>query len=270
VTRFLPTLLVLLSAAAPATARERVAVVSFRFTGELGQALRAPLRASLARGLAAAGFEPLADEELQRRLAAAPELGGCVTAACLRRVGELTGAAYLIEAEVELVGSSNYVISVELLAASTARSLGRSDETCEVCNQSEAGDSLSRAAAALKLPAAPAPASASAAQPAPPPARAPRIAAAAAIATSALSLLCLAVGIPLIAVDGSEQGHHLAADGQTLERDQLHTLGAGGALTAVGAALAGASIVLWVADARAQRAMTPALAPTPTGLALSF
>src|SRR5258706_8271711 len=119
-------LLLVACAATPARARDKVAVGSFRVAGEaLTEPVRAALRASALAALQAAGFDPVSDEETAR--AAAPDLTGCGTATCLRRLAERLGARHMVNVDIQLVGTSNYVIAFALVDAADGRSVARSD-----------------------------------------------------------------------------------------------------------------------------------------------
>jgi hypothetical protein len=130
---------------------ERIAILSFKTLGEqLPDQARGPMRSSLSGGLASAGFEVVADEEVARQLSKASGLAGCETSACMRRLGELVGAAYVVKASVEVVGNARYVITLQVVSTADGQEIARVDDVCEVCTLVEANDSLSNAAAALK------------------------------------------------------------------------------------------------------------------------
>lgn len=134
-----------------AHAGERLALASFRTLGEqMTEPTRGALRLSLTGGLAAAGFEVVADEEQTQKLRTVPGLAGCETSACLKRLGEVLGVKAALKAQIEMIGSSRYLTSLTLIDTESGRELARIDDTCEVCTLSEANDSVSNAAAALK------------------------------------------------------------------------------------------------------------------------
>jgi hypothetical protein len=142
---------VILFAALPARAGEKVALASFRTLGEhMTEPARGALRLSLTGGLAAAGFEVVPDDEQTLKLKTVPGLAGCETATCLKRLGEVLGVKDALKAQIEMIGSSRYLTSLALIETETGRELARVDDTCEVCTLSEANDAVSNAAAALK------------------------------------------------------------------------------------------------------------------------
>jgi len=107
----------LLLGAAPARAAERVVIGVFHASGvELTPEAAATLRASLA---------------------------GCETSACLRRMGELTGATKVIKARVEMVGSARFVTSLQVVDVRDGTELASSEHTCDVCNRNESNEDLS-------------------------------------------------------------------------------------------------------------------------------
>src|SRR5579862_1498295 len=88
----------LLTSASTARGRERVAVASFKMIGaEIQDPTRqAQARTSLVGGLAASDLEVVPAVEVQGALAGAPELANCDTTPCLRRIGELTNARWVV------------------------------------------------------------------------------------------------------------------------------------------------------------------------------
>jgi len=141
----------MLLAAPVARAGERLSLASFRTLGEhMTEPARGALRLSLTGGLAAAGFEVIADEEQTQKLKSAPGLAGCETTTCLKRLGELLGVKQALKAQIEMIGTSRYVTSLALIDTESGREVARVDDTCEVCTLSEANDAISNAAAALK------------------------------------------------------------------------------------------------------------------------
>ncbi|HZS36062.1 MAG TPA: hypothetical protein VFF06_04515 [Polyangia bacterium] len=267
--------LVLMALAHPAAAqgRERVAVVSFKM---IGGALADPnqqqqVRASLVGGLAASSFEVVPQAEVEAALQGAAELARCDTAACLRRVGELVKARWVVRGQLESVGA-NWLIQIELIDVRDSTTAAHADETCDVCTVAEAKEKLSNAAAALRdklqasKPIAPPPI-------APPPVepshhvdaiRMWRILGIAAVSAGAIGVIA---GIVLMALDHSEFGRHF--DAQThLVIQRYDTLAPGIALTVVGAAaIGGGAWALWH-DRTMQRQISVAPAASPTGASL--
>lgn len=249
--------------AAGAGAGQRLAIASFRLSGErTSEPLRAKFENSLVGGLTAAGFDVVPPEEAAEKLANARGLAGCDTTACIRHLAVMLGVRFLVRASVDAVGATTFVVTVEMVDGGTGKQLDRRESTCSVCTLKEANDALSAAAAAihplrlLAAPAAPAvtvpaPPSVVAAPPVAPARRPFRLLAAGAAGVGAL---LLGAGIVELALDGRERSSRFGADG-TLSVQRWST-GAGGIVfTTVGAALfVAAGALLW--QDRAQRRVT--------------
>jgi hypothetical protein len=173
--------LVLASFASPASAAapgERVAIAVFSVTGQsLVDEAKDKLRNSLRGGLAAAGFDVVPQPEVDKAVSAAG-LAGCDTMSCLRRIGELVMARRVVKANVEVIGNTHFVSSLELIELSDGRTVASSKDNCDVCTMKEVNDGLSNAAAALRMqlegPAAPpTPPTVIATSPPPPPSKRP-------------------------------------------------------------------------------------------------
>jgi hypothetical protein len=234
---------------APAAAAERVVIASFKMSGEaLTDPTRTALRNSLAGGLAAAGFDVAPEDALAKVLRENPALVGCDTDACLRRVASLTSAAYAVRANLELVGGANYHYTLELVGPDTIAH--RVDDTCEVCNNKEANDSISNSAAKLHVE----PAKRIEITPPPPPPR-PRPLRNAGIATATIGGALILTGIGLMAADGT--GGVTVGAGNVLMLEHRNTLTPGVVLFLIGAGCGGAAAVLFWKDHRTQLAVTP-------------
>jgi len=190
---------------------ERIAILSFKTLGEqLPDQARGPMRSSLSGGLASAGFEVVADDEVTRQLSKSAGLAGCETSACMRRLGELVGAAYVVKASVELVGAARYVITLQVVATADGQEIARVDDVCEVCTIVEANDSLSNAAAALKaklrpkeLHAAANPATSNIGEVAPPPRKPNWVLRGVGLGLLGVGVIGFIVGFSELAVDGN-------------------------------------------------------------------
>jgi hypothetical protein len=136
-----------LVAAAPARPREgTVAIVSVEITGDGAPELREHLQGSLAGGLAAGGLRVIELKDVMAALSDTPELIGCRSTTCLRRIGEKIGAKYFVRTRVEATGSA-YYIEIELLAAGVEGGLvTRAERSCPVCTIMEVNDLVSAAA----------------------------------------------------------------------------------------------------------------------------
>jgi len=135
--------------ATQALARPRedtVAIVSVEITGDAPPELRTHVQSKLAGGLAAGGLRVVELKAVMDALADTPELIGCRSTTCLKRIGEKVGAGYFVRARVEATGST-YFIEIELLSAGVDGGLvTRSERSCPVCTVSEVNDLVSAAA----------------------------------------------------------------------------------------------------------------------------
>jgi hypothetical protein len=221
--------------------------------------LREGLRASLAGGVAAAGHDAIAADEIDRALAQRPALAACVTDVCLAQIAQLLSARAIVHGTVEVIGSSNYSFRVELYDAREARVSGRIDDTCAICTVREANEALSRAAASLgrRLVAATAivtPVTAAE------PVRirstgTPRSRLFAGLGAGALVLGLGAIGggAALIALDGSATGT-VTLVGNVPTQELRQTLVPGIVLTSAGGVLlAGAGVLFWRSHANRRR-----------------
>ena len=135
-----------------AVARERVAVASLEVLGGDGSpALATKLRASLVGGLEAAGFEVVPEQVVTELLRGNPGLARCQTVTCLRGFGAAVRVSRAVRARIEIVGSSSYVIQLELLATSDGSPTGHVDDQCQVCTVAEANEAVSNAARVLGM-----------------------------------------------------------------------------------------------------------------------
>jgi hypothetical protein len=238
-----------------------VAVAVFAVTGQpLVEEAQAKLRASLRGGLAAAGFDVVPDAEVDKAIAAGG-LSGCDTLSCLRRIGELVMARRVIKANVEVIGNTHVVSSLELIDLSDGRTLASAKDNCDVCTMKEVNDGLSNAAAALRMQLE-APPAAPGAAPLPPPPPTPTPSEQPTRRTLWLGLTgaaagLLAASVVTLAVSAAYHGHS-HCDGSLPSDDHCNTRYNGTPGIVLGAigtpvALAAGGIFLW----RALKAPTP-------------
>jgi hypothetical protein len=245
-------LLLGLNGAAAATERERVAIASFKVEGPTDSA---PLLHTGLRGGLASGFSVVADDEVEQRVREAG-IGACDTMICLRQLAEALKIRYVVTARVGALGA-NYSLEIVLVDPFQQREVVRSEGSCQVCNLTEANETLSSKAAALgtkyeaTLPKLPSPALAAAvAAPQRDTATRPwRIAAA---ATWAAGLVSIVAGAALLGIDGSQRGYSLDGTGH-VRVDRYDTVGGGAALTTIGTVAAIAGSVLWWRSMRARK-----------------
>jgi hypothetical protein len=137
-----------LLAALPAQAGKlRIAVLAVTVEHAAPEVQR-KLEAAVAGGLAASGAD-VVDSAATARRSTEKGLGQCETSTCLAAVAEATGARYLIRGRVELVGR-NYAVHLEMLDGLTGGPIDMREDRCEICTETEAYETASVAASALK------------------------------------------------------------------------------------------------------------------------
>jgi hypothetical protein len=144
---------------AHAAGRERIAIAAFNVTGEpIAEEQRAKLHTSLRGGLAA-GFEVVPDADVEHAISERG-VAGCDTITCLRSIGELVMVRRVVKATIEVIGTSHFTTTLELIDLGDGKSVATANDDCTACNMKEVNDGLSNAAAALKMqlePSAPPP-----------------------------------------------------------------------------------------------------------------
>jgi hypothetical protein len=128
-------------------AKPRIAVVGVS-ADQLSSEVRAKLDAAVAGGLAASGADVVDSTTTARRIAT-KGLGGCETSTCRVAIAEVTGAAYLVRGSVESMGRS-YTVRLEMIDGATGNVIGAREDRCDICTESEAYETASVTASALK------------------------------------------------------------------------------------------------------------------------
>jgi hypothetical protein len=128
-------------------AKPRVAVLSVA-AEQLSAEVRAKIDAAVAGGLAASGAE-VVDSVATTRGIAARGLVGCDTSTCRVAIAEVTGTGYLVRGSVETMGRS-YTVRLEMIDGATGSVIGMREDRCEICTESEAYETASVTASALK------------------------------------------------------------------------------------------------------------------------
>ncbi len=251
---------------------ERVAVNTFEVLGKNSEATHRQLRDGLIQGLAAAGFAVVSSEEMTKALRGSNGLSGCTTPACVRQVGELTGANYIVQGSIETLGNSNYVFVVQLLDTRDGQPTARIDDHCDVCSLADAKQALVNAAAELKRKTAvsvvPIDRTIKPALISPPvskPISHRRPLRIAAVALAVVGLPVLACGGALWGVDGLEYTHKTSTDGTMKIIQNWDTLAIGIPLTVVGVAMLGTAIGLFVHDEAVRNKTSVAVISLPGG-----
>jgi hypothetical protein len=190
-----------LLAAAPASARVRLAITDFHIEGG-GSALASQLQSGLVLGLERGGLHVLDSADAAKRFEGHSELQHCDASPCLKAIGQLLDVKYIVTVEVEVAGNS-YKTKARVLStegpAPGAVPVATKTKTCDVCTVDEAKESMGRLADILRPniedASAPAPAVA------PRPAQAPSVAAP--IVAAMTGALSVAAGLAVLASNGS-------------------------------------------------------------------
>ena len=250
------------------------------------------------------GDDALGAAEVRLRIGASEEMLGCTgPGACVARIAQNLRVDRLIASEIDVNGK-DYVIKLRLLDA-VGRELAKVDEPCDVCTLKEADEAVARAsgklaAAAKSLPAeTPPPAvvetpppppkvetpppkvetlppvvaqpTPPVTEPTPPPAHEKKMFPWRAVAISSLvvGVVGIAVGAPLVAIDGNPTCS--LPNPRTSCPDVYNTKGGGAAMLTLGIAGVAASGVLFYLDHRARKkaATTVSVMPLSGGAYLS-
>ena len=136
-----------------AEAKVRVAIPEFKVDGEGTPALSMQLQDGLVLGLVRAGIQVLDPVDVSRRLEATPELGGCDSSACLKNIGRLLGANYVLRVKVDVAGNS-YKMVARLFStegsAPAALPISTKSRNCDVCTVAEAREYMLKLADAVR------------------------------------------------------------------------------------------------------------------------
>jgi hypothetical protein len=127
-----------------ATVRETVGVLPIAVGGGIDERLARSLDGRVADGLRRGQFTVIPAEEVRGRVPA-----GACDAACLRAIGDATGARYLVRSEVSVEGR-DYNVRLVLLRADTGEPVVDSGEQCEICGHEELADRVGDVASALR------------------------------------------------------------------------------------------------------------------------
>ena len=252
--------------------------------------LRDRFHEAVTRGYQAGGEEMIGAAEVRLRIGASEEMLGCTgPGACVARIAQNLHIDRAVASEIDVNGK-DYVIKLRLLDA-VGRELAKVDEPCDICTVKEADDAVARAAtklaaAAKALPPETAPPATGEAPPppkvetpppvvaAPPPEPTPAPVApqreqqkmfpwrAVAITSLVVGVVGIAVGAPLVAIDGNPTCN--SPNPRTSCPDVYNTIGGGAAMLTLGIAGVAASGVLFYFDHRARkRAQAATVAVTP-------
>jgi hypothetical protein len=296
-------LLVLAGSATASAAGARVAALVPTVRPTAAPELRDRFHEAVTRGLAAGSDEVVGAAEVRLRLGATEEMLSCNgNGACVARAAQTLRVDHVVASEIDVTGK-DYVIKLRLLDA-VGRELAKVDEPCDICTVKEAEEAAVRAggklaAAAKALPGeTPPPATVETPPPKvetpPPKVETPPTKVevvtttpqpdlttpplqpekrmfpwrALAISSLVLGVVGLAVGIPLLAIDGNPTCN--SPNPRTACPEVYNTVGGGAAMLTVGVLGLAGSAVLFYFDHRARkRATTVTLMPLNGGAYLS-
>ncbi|HEX9103175.1 MAG TPA: hypothetical protein VF997_13280 [Polyangia bacterium] len=293
--RSVASLLVLL-ASTSAVAGARVAALVPQLKPPAAPELRDRFHEAVTRGYAAGGEEVVGAAEVRLRIGASDEMLNCAgTGPCVARVAQNLRIDRAIASEIDVNGK-DYVIKLRLVDA-VGRELAKVDEPCDICTVKEADEAVARAAgklaaAAKSLPPESAPPATVETPPTPPPKveTPPPVTSApvettpppataqhekkmfpwraVAISSLVVGVVGLAVGIPLVAIDGNPTCN--LPNPRTSCPDVYNTVGGGAAMLTIGLAGVAASGVLFYMDHRARKqAATVSVLPLAGGAFVS-
>ncbi|MDZ4696829.1 MAG: hypothetical protein SGI86_16950 [Deltaproteobacteria bacterium] len=138
------------------TPPQRIAVTSFEINGEnIMPALRYQLQDGFVLGLVRNGVNVIDLEELSKRIADEPELLGCDSSPCLKRLGEMVNTRYVVRIEINADGNSYRMIARVYRttgAAPAALPIETQSRFCDVCTVTEAREAMIRLADGVRVP----------------------------------------------------------------------------------------------------------------------
>jgi hypothetical protein len=139
--------LFLLCFSSVAWGRDRVVVLELSSSATLPRDLADSFRKNVIRGLEGAGFEVVSDAEVKAAFLTAPELKDCQDPICFKPLGTALKASRVIDGRLVLEGN-NYSFTLRLLDLAKNQALSQ-ENSCDVCNLTEAAETLSIAASSL-------------------------------------------------------------------------------------------------------------------------
>jgi hypothetical protein len=301
-------LILTVGAAGPALAAPRTAALVPQLRPPAANELRDRFHEAVSRGLSQSGLETVPAAEVRLRLQVSEEQLNCAgTGICAARAALNLRTDKLVATEVVIAGK-DYTIRLKLID-SAGREIGKLEEACEICTVKEADEAVTRAVTKLVSthraaidavttpPPAPTPPPKVEPAPAPPPKVEPKPPAPTpatteqpkppvpdkkpvpwrwvAVGMLGVGVVGLAVGIPLIAIDGrptcnpgNDPVTGMPRDPKRFCPEVYNTTAGGGIMTAVGIASLAASGVFWYLDWRQRRPPTApkvSLVPLPEG-----
>ncbi len=136
------------------SARPRMALAEFALEGD-GQSpgMAMQLRDGFLIGLVREGIDVIDSTDVAKQLAGSPELKGCETSPCLKRLGEMLSVRYVLRVKISLSGNS-YRMSARMFstegAAPAALPVAVLFRPCDVCTVNEAREHMIRLAEGIR------------------------------------------------------------------------------------------------------------------------
>ena len=292
--------LLVLLASSSALAANKVAALVPQIKPQAAPELRDRFHEAVTRGYATGGDEVIGAAEVRLRLGASDEMLNCAgSGPCVARIAQNLHIDRAVASEIDINGK-DYVIKLRLVDA-VGRELAKVDEPCDICTVKEADDAVARAAgklavAARSLPSETTPPATVETPPAPPPkveTPPPKVETPppqpptttttttetppttppqaekkmfpwrpVAIASLAVGVVGLAVGIPLMAIDGNPTCS--LPNPRTSCPNVYNTMGGGATMLTLGLAGVAASGVLFYLDHRARKKASTTVSVLPT------
>jgi hypothetical protein len=127
---------------------QRVAVVRMDIDSSIPETVRARFAQRVVDGLAAARFEVLAGDRLQKRLRGSPS-SACDQPSCYPAMARELGVGYLVSGAIG-EQAKTYDIKLDLFNGRTGAALAGVHERCETCGLEDAAEKVNLAASALR------------------------------------------------------------------------------------------------------------------------
>jgi len=143
----------LVTSAAPAAARVRVAISELQLEGNPPPALANQLQDGFVLGFVRGGVQVLDPTDTAKKLEGHPELQRCDTSPCLKAVGQLLDVGYIVRVRVEIAGNSYKTVGRMFTtegAAPAVLPIATESKSCEVCTVAEARGVMLQLADALR------------------------------------------------------------------------------------------------------------------------
>lgn len=125
-----------------------VALIDIEVVGGADAGLVSEIESTIARALEEEGFRPVSLSDVRSSLRARPDLGGCVTPACVRALPDLLGTDRFLRLWIEARGAA-YSFELSLLGGKDGGVLQRQQAECPVCTTMEILEQVSTATRAL-------------------------------------------------------------------------------------------------------------------------